>query len=279
MQEAYEKVTICYERIRERIPFVPKLALVLGSGLGGFAENGAVKIKAEIPYADIPDFPVSTVSGHAGRFLFAEIDGTPVVMMQGRVHYYEGYSMQDVVLPIRLMGKMGAEILILTNAAGGANREFCAGDFMMITDHIASFVPSPLIGKNDERFGTRFPDMSEVYDKRLRAKLAAAAQRLDIPLRQGVYLQLSGPAYETPAEVAMCIRLGADAIGMSTACEAVAARHMGMRVCGISLITNPACGLAPEPLSHEEVQKTAELAKQRFAVLIQAAAALFSTEE
>lgn len=266
MNQSYQKILKSYEICKSKIDFVPKVALVLGSGLGQFAET--VELVGEIPYADIEGFPVSTVAGHKGRFLFGYIGEVPVVMMQGRVHYYEGYSMQDVVLPIRLMKMMGAEILFLTNAAGGVNRDFSAGDFMLITDQIASFVPSPLIGPNVDKVGERFPDMSEIYDKDLQKMICEIAKEQQIPLKQGVYLQFTGPNYESPAEVRMASLLGADAVGMSTACEAIAANHMGMKVCGISCITNMACGISTSPLSHKEVQETADKKAELFRTLV-----------
>ena len=190
--------------------------------------------------------------------------------MQGRVHYYEGYPMTDVVLPIRLMKLLGAGILFLTNAAGGVNPEFSAGDFMLIKDQIASFVPSPLIGANLEELGPRFCDMSEVYDKDLQEIIRKTAKELGIPLQEGVYIQLTGPNFETPAEVKMCRTLGADAVGMSTACEGIAANHMGMKICGISCISNLACGLTDQPLSHQEVQETADRVAPLFEKLVTA---------
>ena len=196
------------------------------------------------------------------------MENVPVVIMQGRVHYYEGYSMTDVVLPVRLMKLMGAEVLFLTNASGGVNYEFSAGDFMLIKDQIADFVPSPLIGENIEELGPRFCDMSEVYDKDLRKIIKDTAKKLDIPLKEGIYIQLTGPNFETPAEVRMCRILGADAVGMSTACEGIAANHMGMKICGISCISNLACGMTEEPLSHEEVQATADRVAPLFKKLI-----------
>ena len=254
------------ESCRDRIPFVPKTALVLGSGLGDYAEH--FPVEGEIPYREIEGFPVSTVQGHKGRFVFAHVGEVPVVMMQGRVHYYEGYPMTDVVLPIRLMRRMGAEILFLTNAAGGVNYDFQAGDFMMITDQISSFVPSPLIGPNSEKLGPRFPDMSRIYDRDLQEILRNTARELGIPLREGTYLQLTGPNFESPHEVKMCRILGADAVGMSTACEAVAANHMGMRICGISCISNLACGMTEQPLSHQEVQEAADRVAPLFRQLV-----------
>ena len=266
MEQVFEKLERCLESCRDRIPFVPKTALVLGSGLGDYAEH--FPVEGEIPYREIEGFPVSTVQGHKGRFVFAHVGEVPVVMMQGRVHYYEGYPMTDVVLPIRLMRRMGAEILFLTNAAGGVNYDFQAGDFMMITDQISSFVPSPLIGPNSEKLGPRFPDMSLIYDRDLQEILRNTARELGIPLREGTYLQLTGPNFESPHEVKMCRILGADAVGMSTACEAVAANHMGMRICGISCISNLACGMTEQPLSHQEVQEAADRVAPLFRQLV-----------
>lgn len=252
--------------VREQIPFRPKVALVLGSGLGGLVREK--EAEAVIPYAKISGFPVPTVSGHAGKFLFARIGHVPVVVMQGRVHYYEGYSMKDVVFPVRLMRRMGAEILFLTNAAGGIDRSFSPGTIMMITDQISSFVPSPLIGPNPETIGVRFPDMGDLYDGELCSLIREAAGQHEIDLREGVYIQLSGPNYESPAEIRMCRVIGADAVGMSTAVEAIAARHAGFRVCGLSLITNMASGITEEKLSHEEVQKAAGAAAPVLQLLI-----------
>ena len=256
-----------YDAIRDRIPFTPKVGVVLGSGLGLLADF--LTIEGSIPYGEIPNFPVSTVSGHAGRFLFAHTgSGTPLVLMQGRVHYYEGYSMQQVVMPLRLMKRMGIETVFLSNAAGGANRSFAPGDLMILTDHIASFVPSPLIGPNAESLGVRFPDMTCVYDIGLRKLAKEKAEEYEMTLREGVYMQLSGPQYETPAEIRMAMALGADAVGMSTAVEALTARHMGLRVFGISLITNMASGLGNGNLSHEEVKQCADEAGEKFSRLI-----------
>lgn len=268
MDPVYEKVDRCYKSIQEKLPFTPQLALVLGSGLGdyadGFPNEGAVE------YQDIEGFPVSTVPGHKGRFIFTHVEGMPVVMMQGRVHYYEGYPMSDVVLPVRLMRRMGAEVLFLTNAAGGADFSLAPGDLMLIKDQIACFVPSPLIGPNVEEWGPRFPDMSHIYDPELMDAVRESAAGLQIDLKEGVYLQLTGPAYESPAEIRMCRGLGAQAVGMSTACEAVAARHMGYRICGLSCISNMASGMTEKPLSHQEVQETADRVAPLFKQLVSA---------
>lgn len=277
VNEMYERLVKSYEYCKRKIDFTPKVALVLGSGLGQFAEQ--VDVVGEIAYHEIEGFPISTVAGHNGRFLFGYIDRVPVVLMQGRVHYYEGYTMQEVVLPIRLMKMMGAEILFLTNASGGVNPTFSAGDFMLITDHISSFVPSPLIGKNIEEFGTRFPDMSEVYNKELQAVIRSAAKQEGIPIQEGVYLQFTGPNYETPAEVRMAATLGADAVGMSTACEAMVANHMGMKICGISCVTNMACGISKTPLNHEEVQEIANAKSKLFQRLVKTAIVKMASDE
>lgn len=266
MNPVYEKLLKCYSSLRERIDFKPEIALVLGSGLGDYAES--LEIAATLNYNDIEGFPVSTVQGHKGRFVFGYVDKVPVVCMQGRVHYYEGYPMTDVVLPIRLMKMMGAKVLFLTNAAGGLNYDFQAGDFMMITDHIMNFVPSPLIGQNIDELGPRFPDMSNIYNKDLQEIISNTADCLGIKLQKGVYIQLTGPNFETPTEVKMCRILGADAAGMSTAAEAVAANHMGMKVCGVSCITNLGCGMLEQPLSHEEVQETADRVAVDFKKLV-----------
>ncbi len=255
-----------YENIRKKTAFQPEAALVLGSGLGNFAET--IRIEKTLDYREIDGFPVSTVLGHKGRFIFGYVDDLPVVIMQGRVHYYEGYSMREVTLPIRLMGLMGARVLFLTNASGGVNMGYQAGDFMMIQDHISCMIPSPLIGPNDETLGPRFPDMSDPYDSRLREIIRRTAEAEQIPLKEGVYLQLTGPAYETPAEIRMARAFGADAVGMSTVCEAIAANHMGMKVCGISCITNMASGILPQPLSHSEVQETADRVAPLFERLV-----------
>ena len=268
MNNVYEKIKTCLASIREKTDFVPEVALILGSGLGDYADQ--IKIETTINYADIEGFPTSTVAGHKGRFVFGYVGKVPVVIMQGRVHYYEGYPMTDVVLPTRLMGMLGAKKLILTNAAGGVNLNYKPGDFMLLTDHITTAIPSPLIGENPEELGTRFPDMSEVYSLRMREIIKEEAEKLGISLQEGVYVQFTGPAYETPAEIRMCRTWGGDAVGMSTACEAVAAKHMGMEICGISCITNMAAGISKEPLNHKEVQETADRVAVQFKELITA---------
>ena len=266
MNPVYEKLMRCYNSVREKIDFQPEIALVLGSGLGDYGET--IDVVATLDYNEIEGFPVSTVDGHKGRFIFGYVKGVSVVCMQGRVHYYEGYPMTDVVLPTRLMKLLGAKVLFLTNASGGLNYEFSAGDFMMITDHIMNFVPSPLIGQNIDELGTRFPDMSDIYKKDLQEIIRKTAKDLQIKLQEGVYIQLTGPNFETPTEVKMCRILGADAAGMSTAAEAVAANHMGMKVCGISCITNLGCGMLEQPLSHIEVKETADRVADEFKALV-----------
>ncbi|MBP0983439.1 MAG: purine-nucleoside phosphorylase [Oscillospiraceae bacterium] len=266
MNETYEKLMKCFDCVQKKISFKPELALILGSGLGDYADT--MEVVETLDYHDIEGFPVSTVPGHKGRFVFGYAGGVPIVAMQGRVHYYEGYKPQDVVLPIRLMKLMGAKTLFLTNAAGGINRSFNAGDFMLITDHISMAVPSPLIGENIEELGVRFPDMSEVYSRRLRKIIENAAVTAGVSLRKGVYLQTTGPQYETPSEIRAYERLGADAVGMSTAIEAIAARHAGMEICGISCISNLAAGISANPLTHAEVQETADRAAPLFRKLV-----------
>ena len=266
MSQAYTLLEKWVRAVREVTDFTPEIGIVLGSGLGDFAR--LVDRKAEVSYASLPGFPVSTVAGPAGKLIFGYVRSVPVVVMQGRVHYYEGYSMEQVVAPIRLMGLLGAKKLLLTNAAGGVNTSFTPGDLRLITDHISAFVPSPLRGENPQELGPRFPDMSRVYDKEMGRAVLTAGEKLGESLQQGVYLQWQGPNYETPAEIRMFRTLGADAVGMSTVCEAIAARHMGLRVCAVSCITNMACGILPQPLSHEEVQQTANRVKDKFQALV-----------
>lgn len=266
MNPVYEKLNNCYESVRKRVSFEPKVALVLGSGLGKFAEE--IEVVDKISYSDIEGFPTSTVPGHAGQFVFGYVDGVPVVCMQGRVHYYEGYPITDVVLPIRLMGLLGAKYLFLTNASGGINRDFKAGDFMMLTDHISSFAPNPLIGANIDEIGTRFPDMSSVYDPILLDIIQNVADDFGIAMQKGVYAQLTGPSFESPAEIRMLSKLGVDAVGMSTVVEAIAANHMGMKICAISCVCNLAAGISETPLTHDEVQEAAAKAAPLFKQIV-----------
>lgn len=262
-----KKVDKCLNYIRRITDFKPKVALVLGSGLGSYS-NEMTNVECAIAYKDIPGFPVATISGHVGRFVMGYIHGVPAVIMDGRIHYYEGYATQDVVLPIRVMHALGAEILFLSNATGGINTKFKPGTLVNIRDHISLYVPNPLIGPNDPDEGTRFPDMSEVYDAELRGIIKNAAARENIPLESGVYCQLTGPSFETPAEIRLLKTLGADIVGMSTVIEAIVARHAGMRVCGVSLVTNYAAGIQTMPLNHEEVKEAGVKAQPMFARLV-----------
>ena len=272
MTGVYEKLTKCLGVVQSKAGLKPRVALVLGSGLGGYADE--IEVETAVGYGEIEGFPVSTVPGHQGRFVFGRVRGVPVVVMQGRVHFYEGYDINDVVLPIRLMGLLGAETLFLTNAVGAINRSFSTGDFMLIEDHILSGVPSPLIGPNIDELGTRFPDMSEVYSIDLRKKIDEAARAVGVVLRKGVYIQTSGPNFETPAEIRAYAAQGADVVGMSTACEAVAANHMGLKVCGVSCVSNAAAGISETPLTHREVQEAADKAAPKFKALVTEAIAL-----
>ncbi len=260
-----QKIT---DYIRSNTDFAPKVGLVLGSGLGGFSKK--IEKVMEIPYSEIPGFPVSTVEGHNGSFIFGYIgeNRLPIIAMNGRVHYYEGYHMSEVVAPVRTMGLLGAETLVLTNAAGGINLDFEPGNLMMIEDIISVFIPNPLVGPNIEELGTRFPDMSKIFSSRLGDILKDVANEAGITLRQGVYAQCTGPSFETPADIKMLRTLGADAVGMSTACEAIAARHMGLEVCGISCVSNMAAGILDQPLTHAEVQETADKVSGDFEALV-----------
>ncbi len=273
MNPIYEKLLRCYESVRSRIDFVPKVAIVLGSGLGNYADN--IRVEAELDYHEIEGFPVSTVPGHAGKFIFGYVADVPVVCMKGRVHYYEGYPISDVVLSVRLMKLMGAKILFLTNASGGINPSFSAGDFMMLKDHVSLWAPNPLIGANIDELGVRFPDMSHVYDPKLQEILRETAAECGIRLQEGVYAQLTGPSFESPAEIQLLHRLGVDAVGMSTVVEAIAANHMGMKICCISCVSNLAAGMTDNPLTHEEVQEAANVAAPKFTRLVSTAVAKF----
>ena len=254
------------EYIKQKIgDFKPQIGIVLGSGLGELADEYC---QISINYAEIPGFEVSTVAGHKGRLVFAEINGKNVVMMQGRFHYYEGHSMQKVVYPIKVMKKLGVETVILTNAAGGVNASFNPSDLMIITDHINFMGTNPLIGENDDSLGTRFPDMSEVYSVDYVELVKKVGREVGVDLQEGVYMALTGPSYETPAEVQMARILGADAVGMSTVPEATVAVWAGMKVIGLSCICNSAAGVSTVGLSHEEVIKAANAAKDKFKTLI-----------
>ncbi|MDO4294420.1 MAG: purine-nucleoside phosphorylase [Eubacteriales bacterium] len=273
MSAAYEKLMKCYESFREKIDFKPQVAIVLGSGLGDYADD--IRVEAELDYHEIEGFPVSTVPGHAGKFIFGWVKDVPVVCMKGRVHYYEGYPISDVVLPTRLMKLMGAKILFLTNASGGINPSFAAGDFMMLTDHVSLWAPNPLIGPNMDELGVRFPDMTHVYDTKLQDILRRTAADNGIGLKEGIYAQLTGPSFESPAEIRLLHQLGVDAVGMSTVVEAIAANHMGMRICCISCVCNLAAGMTDNPLTHEEVQEAANAAAPKFKKLVTESVAAF----
>jgi purine-nucleoside phosphorylase len=254
--------------IRRRASRAPEVAIILGSGLGAFAD--AVRADSTIPYAEIPHFPGAGVEGHAGRLLIGTLEGRAVAVMCGRAHFYEGHTMAQVVLPVRALHALGARTLIVSNAAGGLNRDYAAGDLMLITDHINFMGTNPLIGPNDNDLGPRFPDMSQAYDPALLALADGAAARLHIPLRRGVYLAVTGPSYETPAELRMMARWGADAVGMSTVHEVIVARHMGMRVLGLSAIADKATGEAPEKVTHEDVIAAVKRLEPNFVRLVTA---------
>lgn len=262
----YEKVQHCLAQVKKACPEKPKVGIVLGSGLGDLAD--AVEDAVYVPYAEIDGFPISTAPGHVGRFVFGRFEGLPVVMMQGRVHLYEGYPVSDCVLPIRLMASLGIDTLLLTNAAGAINPTYKVGEFCLLKDHISSFVPSPLLGPNVSEWGTRFPDMTAVYDPQLREKMHEAGKEAGCVLHDGVYVQFTGPAYETPAEIHMASVLGADMAGMSTVIEATAAHYMGVRLVGVSLATNQAAGVGTKKLSEEEVIEEGKKAAARFQQMI-----------
>ncbi len=270
MSEYYEKLLRCRDEIREKTGgFEPRMALILGSGLGNLGTQ--MELHAELPYREISGFPVSSVEGHAGKLLFGYLEGVPLVCMQGRVHYYEGFDIQDVVLPTRVMGLLGADRIMLTNAAGTVDPALDTPSILLIRDHILLGVPNPLRGRNIDELGLRFPDMTSVYDGALSAVLRTKASDLGLKLYEGVYVQLSGPSFETPAEVRMLGKLGGSAVGMSTACEAVAARHMGLRVCGLSCLSNKGAGISAAPLSHEEVFEAGKQMEADMTALLRAA--------
>jgi purine-nucleoside phosphorylase len=262
----YDRVDQAARMIRTRHNAEVGVALVLGSGLGAFADE--LQERVIIPYEEIPGFAHSTVEGHAGRLVMGKAGGVPLVAMQGRFHYYEGYSFTEVVFPIRVFKLLGARTVVLTNAAGGINVEFDKGALMVISDHLNLMGASPLRGPNDPRFGARFPDMTELYARDLQEMVVAEAQQMGLSMRRGIYAALSGPSYETPAEIRMLRTLGADAVGMSTVPEAIVARQMGMRVVGISCITNLAAGVIDQPIDHSEVIETGELVRKQFTELL-----------
>ena len=262
----YERAEHATRVIRARISVEPRIALVLGSGLGGFADD--LEEAVSIPYEDIPGFVRSTAQGHAGRLVVGKIESVPVLAMQGRVHYYEGYSLEEVTFPVRTFGLLGVKTIVLTNAAGGINVQFTQGALMVLSDHLNLMGVNPLRGPNDERFGPRFPDMSAVYSPELQELAVDEAKTIGVEVRRGVYGALSGPSYETPAEIVLLRNLGADAVGMSTVPEAIVARHMGLEVLGISCITNMAAGISDMPINHEEVMATGDLVRETFSELL-----------
>ena len=263
----YERAEHAARIIRSRISVEPRIALVLGSGLGGFADDFEESVA--IPYEDIPGFVRSTAQGHAGRLVAGKVDSVPVLAMQGRVHYYEGYSLEEVTFPVRTFSLLDIKTLILTNASGGINVQLTQGALMVISDHLNLMGVNPLRGPNDERFGPRFPDMTAVYSKELQELVVEEAKAISVEVRRGIYGALTGPSYETPAEIHLLRTLGADAVGMSTVPEAIVARHMGLEVLGISCITNMAAGISDEPINHEEVMATGDRVRATFTELLQ----------
>ncbi|MFW5988508.1 MAG: purine-nucleoside phosphorylase [bacterium] len=261
-----EKIKNAANYIEEKINLELEVGLILGSGLGILAED--IEDKVEIEYEEIPNFPVSTVEGHAGQLVIGKLEGKNVVALQGRFHYYEGYTMQEITIPVRVMKLLGIEKMIVTNAAGGINRNFNLGDFMIITDHINLMGDNPLIGENYSEFGPRFPDMSEAYNKKLRDIAEKTAREEGLTIRNGVYAGMSGPSFETPTEIRKLRKDGADAVGMSTVPEVIVANHMDIDVLGISCITNMAAGILPQPLTHKEVIEITEKVKPEFKKLV-----------
>ena len=262
----YEEVKEAADAIRSRVPEIPKIAIVLGSGLGDFA--GSLGNAVSMPYQDLPYWPASRVVGHAGRLVVGTSRGRTIAALAGRCHLYEGHNLRTVTFAVRALGLLGVKTLILTNAAGGVNTGFSQGALMVIDDHINLMGDNPLVGENDDRFGARFPDMTEVYSEHLRGTADRVAAGMNMKLPHGVYVALLGPSYETPAEIRYLRTIGADAVGMSTVPEAIVARHMGMKVLGISCITNMAAGISDEPINHEEVMATGDRVRETFAELL-----------
>lgn len=273
MNDVFDKLEETAAWIAARVSLKPTTGIVLGSGLGNLVDR--ITEQTVIEYRDIPHFPVPTVAGHAGRLVFGKIGGTNVVAMQGRFHFYEGHAMRTIAFPVALMNRIGVSTLVVSNAAGGINRGFKSGDLMIITDHINLFGTNPLIGLNDERLGPRFPDLSDVYSGRLIGIADGAARTLGMKFRRGIYAGLSGPCYETAAEIKYLKAIGADAVGMSTVPEAIVARYLGMETLGVSCITNMATGIAKTRHSHESVMKTANEAAGRFCAVMAACIANF----
>ena len=266
MENLFDKIVESTEYIKSKINQTPQIGLVLGSGLGVLGDE--IENPVKISYDEIPNFPVSTVEGHKGQLVIGELEGKTVIAMQGRFHYYEGYTMKDITFPVRVMKELGIETIFVTNAAGGSNKDFKPGDLMIITDHINLGGYNPLIGKNDDRLGVRFPDMSTAYNREYIDIAKKCAKELDINIKEGVYAFFTGPVYETPAEVRMASILGADAVGMSTVPEVIVASHSNLKVIGISCITNMAAGILDQPLNHEEVIETTQKVKSEFLNLV-----------
>jgi purine-nucleoside phosphorylase len=262
----YERAEHAARTIRARWKEEARVAIVLGSGLGAFGDD--MQETVVVPYAEVPGFAQPTVEGHAGRLVLGKVEGVPTIALQGRFHYYEGYSFEEVTFPIRMLGVLGVKALILTNAAGGVNVEFEPGSLMVISDHLNLMGANPLRGANDSRFGPRFPDMSEVYARDFQEVAVEEAHAIGLELRRGIYAALSGPCYETPAEIRMLRMLGADAVGMSTVPEAIVARHMGLKVLGLSCITNMAAGVLDTPINHDDVIEIGERVHQTFTELL-----------
>ncbi len=263
----YNKVMETAEYLQKEFKILPKIGIILGSGLGGLVNK--IEVTKEVSYKDIPNFPVSTVKGHEGKLILGKLGKEDVLIMQGRFHFYEGYSMKEVTFPVYVMRSLGIETLIVSNAAGGINKEFNKGALMIINDHINFFGTNPLIGKNDERFGERFPDMTEIYSKKLIELAKSVADEENISYKEGVYLGTTGPSYETAAEIRAFSILGADAVGMSTVPETIVGRYLGLNILGISCITNMATGLAETNHSHEEVVKIANEVGEKFCTLVE----------
>jgi purine-nucleoside phosphorylase len=268
MDDQFTRAEAAAKSVLQRTPLRPQIGLVLGSGLGGFADSLADATR--VAYADIPAFPRSTAIGHAGQMVIGKAGDVPVAVMQGRVHLYEGYSAQEVAFPMRVFGRMGIRAVVLTNAAGGINLRYQQGALVLISDHINLQGANPLTGPNDDRFGVRFPDMTRAYEKSYRELAREEAGKLGMTLHEGVYAALLGPSYETPAEIRYLRTIGADLVGMSTALEVIAARHMGIKVLAISCVTNMAAGILDQPLSHQEVMETGERVKTSFEALLRA---------
>lgn len=263
-----EQIKESVQYVKERIDMIPEVGIILGSGLGDLADK--VEDRINIKYEEIPNMPKSTVVGHAGQYVFGKLNGKNVVMMQGRIHYYEGHQMEVLAMPIHIMKYLGIKTLIVTNAAGGVNESFKPGDLMIINDHINLAFTNPLIGKNEEEIGPRFPDMSTAYDKDLIQITDKISKNMNIELKKGVYVMMTGPTYETPAEIRMIRILGGDAVGMSTVPDVITAKHCGLKVLGISCITNMAAGILDQPLNHKEVIETSNMVKDKFMKLVSA---------